>query len=364
MKRILIITNIPSPYRVEFFDELCRYFDVTVVYAERSEDHKDRNAAWYLSGDYRFHAASLEKRISLPGGQFVCPDVLDWLKKPFDEILMFGYAMPTFMLAEAWLSMHGKRFYLEIDGGILVQEPVLKRWFKRRLIGCASGWFSTGRKTNEFLTWYNAKPEKLHFYPFSSVRRANILPRPVTEQEKADIRAQMGIPERNMILAVGQFIPRKGFDVLLRSAAELLPDTGIYFVGGEPTQEYRELAQKAGETKIHFVSFCKREELELYYKAADVFVLPTREDIWGLVINEAMAYGLPIVTTDRCVAGLELVENGVNGWLVPVEDTAALTKRINQILRSDLYRMGEASLEKIRPYTIEGMAEAHRDALG
>ena len=77
------------------------------------------------------------------------------------------------------------------------------------------------------------------------------------------------------------------------------------------------------------------------------------------MINEAMAYGLPIVTTDRCVAGVELVENGVNGYVVPVEDETALADSLKRVLSGDTAAMGSASLEKIRGYTIENMAKAH-----
>ena len=93
--------------------------------------------------------------------------------------------------------------------------------------------------------------------------------------------------------------------------------------------------------------------------AADLFCLPTREDIWGLVVNEAMAFGLPVVTTEQCVAGLELVENGINGYLVPIEDPDALSESLNKVLSSDMEAMGRASLQKIQGYTIEKMAEAH-----
>ena len=90
-------------------------------------------------------------------------------------------------------------------------------------------------------------------------------------------------------------------------------------------------------------------------------MLPTWSDVWGLVINEAMAYGLPIVTTDRCVAGVELVENGVNGYIVPARDRDALTEAVNRVLAEDYRTMGKAYLEKIRPYTIENMAKAHME---
>lgn len=363
MKKILIVTNIPSPYRVQFFDELCRYFDVTVVYAERSEDHKSRDAAWYIAGNNRFHAVSLEKRVKLPAGQFVCTDILDWLKKPFDEILLFGYATPTFLLAELWLKVRKRPFYMEVDGGLISQEAALKRWLKRLCIGGASGWFSTGKATDRYLTWYGADPERLHFYPFSSLMEADIQPSLTPAEEKEALRRELGVTEKNMILAVGRFIPVKGFDVMLRGAAALKPDTGLYFVGGEPTEEYLELAKNTGTTNVHFVGFCKKPELSKYYRAADVSVLPTRGDVWGLVVNEAMAYGLPVVTTNRCVAGLELVEDGVNGYLVPSEDPQALAEKLNAVLDADLAKMGQASLNKIRSYTIEAMAKAHRDVL-
>lgn len=364
MKTVLIVTNIPSPYRVRFFDELGKLFDLTVVFTDKSEDHGERDKEWYIEASKQFRAVYLQKRKSLPAGQFVCTDVLDWVKKPFDHILLFGYAAPTLMLAQAWLRLHRKPFAIEIDGGLLAPESGLKRSIKRLLIGGASDWFSTGQMTDEFLTHYGAKPEKLHFYPFSSVEEQDLLPAPTIPEQKAALRQELGITEKNVILAVGQFIPRKGFDVLLRGAKNLLPDTGIFFVGGQPTEDYLQLAEQSGNTNIHFVGFCKKQELAKYYMAADVFALPTREDIWGLVINEAMGYGLPIVTTDRCVAGVELIENGVNGYLVPTEDADALVQKLNLVLTSDLTAMGRASLAAIRPYTIQAMARAHRDALG
>ena len=99
-----------------------------------------------------------------------------------------------------------------------------------------------------------------------------------------------------MILAVGQFIHRKGFDVLLQAARTMDKNIGIYIVGGKPTEEYLQIQKENNLTQIHFEGFKTKEELAMYFKAADIFVHPTREDIWGLVINESMAYGLPVVT--------------------------------------------------------------------
>ena len=63
---------------------------------------------------------------------------------------------------------------------------------------------------------------------------------------------------------------------------------------------------------------------------ADIFVHPTETDVWGLVINEAMAHGLPIITTDGCVAGLELVKNNDNGFIIPVNNIDIIITRKNK----------------------------------
>ena len=97
----------------------------------------------------------------------------------------------------------------------------------------------------------------------------------------------------------------------------------------------------------------------------DEIVFPTREDVWGLVINEAMAYGLPIITTDKCIAGLELIKNGENGYIVPVEDENILYEQMNKLILDEALRkkMGENSLKKIHEYTFETMAKVHMDFL-
>ena len=171
--------------------------------------------------------------------------------------------------------------------------------------------------------------------------------------------------EDKIVLSIGQFIPRKGFDILLRAWKSCPKTAGLYIVGSEPTSEYLDIQNRLKLSNAHFVGFKTKAELNKYYQAADVFVLPTREDIWGLVINEAMAQGLPVITTDRCIAGLELIENGFNGFIVPVEDTNKLSEKITKVLNNDILRitMGNNSLKKIKDYTIEAMAKKHIDVL-
>ena len=358
MKRVLFLTNFASPYRVHFFDELGKFMDVTVLYSDRVEDIKHRNADWFEKGEGGFQAVQLT-RVASVGDENLCLDVLPWLKKNFDAIVIGGYSSPTAVLAMAYLRMRRIPFWMEVDGGLIRQEGKLKYFIKKSLVCLANQWLSTGKHTTKYLMHYGAKEEKVCNYPFSSLYEQDILPEVISPEEKQALRRELGISEKNMVLAIGQFIHRKGFDVLLQAAKGINADTGIYIVGGEATEEYLKLREQLALEHVHFLGFQKKERLAQYYKAADMFVLPTREDIWGLVINEAMAYGLPTITTERCVAGLELIEDGVNGYVVPVEDAAALAEKIEAVLAGDLQRMGLASLRKIRPYTLENMAKTH-----
>ena len=360
MKRVLFLTNYPSPYRVRFFDELGKRMEVTVLFADRIEDKKHRNSGWYVPSDGHFRTVQLKKTCSVKSNS-LCLEVTKWLKQPFDHIVVCGYSNPTVIYAMAWLRARKIPFWMEVDGGLIRQDGKLKHFVKKSLVCLANQWLSTGEHTTRYLVHYGAKEERVTHYPFSSLYEKDILAAPVTREEKEVLRKELGISEKHMVLAIGQMIHRKGFDVLLHAAKDLDPDTGIYFVGGEAKEEYITLTKELGLQSVHFLGFQKKDVLAKYYKASDVFVLPTREDIWGLVINEALAYGLPTITTDRCVAGLELIEDGINGYVVPVEDAAALTEKIKAVLGSNQEAMGKAALEKVRPYTLENMAKTHAE---
>ena len=361
MKKVLILTNYASPYRVHFFDALGLHTELTVLFSERRENQKHRSEDWFVDGSGHFTWVQLEKQLFSIQKKDLCLDVLKWLKKPWDEIVLCGYSSPTVMLAIAYLRMKKIPFWMEVDGGLIREDSRLQYRFKKMLVCSASGWLSTGKATTDYLVHYGARRDAVREYPFSSLWEADILKRSVTREQKLEFRRELGMEEEKVILSIGQFIHRKGYDVLMKAAVHLGSDTGIYIVGGEPTEEYLNLCRELGLENIHFEGFKKKETLVKYYQAADLFVLPTREDIWGLVVNEAMAFGLPVITTDRCVAGLELVDNGVTGYIVPVEDADALAEKMNAALSGECERMGAAALEKVRPYTIENMARVHQE---
>jgi len=359
MKRVLFITNYASPYRVLFYDELAKCMDVTVLFSDRIEEKKHRSSNWFVSGEGRFKAVQLEKRIASVGSRDLCTDVIDWLKQTWDAVVVCGYAYPTTILAMTYMRFHRIPFYMEVDGGLIRDTSGIKYWIKRQLIKQPTWWISSGENTTKYLVHYGAKMDAVYQYPFTSLWEKDILTCAPDGEQKEKLREKLGLKEEKIVLYVGRYDPKKGMDDLLHAVPELDEAAGVYFIGGEPTQEHLKFREDQELTRVHFVGFQKKDALAEFYQAADVLVLPTKSDVWGLVINEAMASGLPVITTDQCVAGLELVKNGANGYIVPVDDQQALIHSINKLLAGDYRKMGEAALETIRPYTIENMVKAH-----
>ncbi len=359
--KVLYITNIPSPYMVEMFNELGKKCDLTVLYERK--DAKDREKSWFQNNDEKNYKSTVLNGINIGVEGAFNPSIIKWLKKDFD-IYVTGYCTPTGMLTFEYLRMKKKSFIFNADGGIIKNDNRLRYAIKKHFIGNAPYYLSSGKKTAEYLIHYGATKENIFYYPFTSLKEKDILSKVLTEDEKNIKKTELGVKEKIMVLAVGQFIHRKGFDVLLRACSKLDSCIGVYIIGGEPTDEYNKLKNELNLTNVYFEGFKSKEQLIEYYKASDIFVLPTREDIWGLVINEAMSYGLPVITTENCVAGLELINDYENGFIIPVDDEFQLTNRINEIAQSRVIRerMAENSLRKIELYTIENVAKKHYEA--
>ena len=229
---------------------------------------------------------------------------------------------------------------------------------KRFFISKAAYWLSTGKLTDEYLLHYGAKNNRIYRYPFSSFRMKDMLHEPVCLKEKERIKEKYGIHEKKIVLFVGQFIHRKGIDILLNACENFKDNIGVYIVGGKVTKDYIEIVEKKHLKNIHFCEFANKEKIKELYMASDLFVLPTREDIWGLVVNEAMAYGLPVITTDRCIAGLELVEKE-NGRIIPIDNVQSLKLAMKEVLEMPSDEVFYRNYEVISNYTIENMAKVH-----
>ena len=363
MKSLLYITNYPAPYRVQFFNELGRHYKLTVLFEETAAQQTHRDPAWFADTFQHFEAVFL-KSVKVRGKRLSF-EVLRWINQKYDYVVIGVYSMLTAQLAMEYMNMRKMPYFLETDGGYAKDgRGPMEKW-KRHLISGAARWFSPSACADDYLAFYGADRDRIVRYPFTSLWARDLRTVPVSPVEKAALRAELAIPEPYMVMTVGQFIPRKANEILIEAARQLDPAVGVYIIGGKATEEYTRLIAEWNLPNVHLLDFKKKDELKKYYQAADVFALPTREDIWGLVINEALAYGLPVVSSDKCIAAQELVAEGENGYIVPVNDPGALAGKLNRLLNDDGLRqsMARCALDRIGLYTIESMVEAHRTAM-
>jgi glycosyltransferase involved in cell wall biosynthesis len=328
-----------------------------VLYERKSA--KNRNLSWLSKRGNNFEEIFLKGR-AVGVDSSLSIGILSRIKdSSYDLVIIGGYSTPTGMLAIKYLNLIKRPFILNIDGGLIKKDNFFKYWLKKHFISSASYWLSPSTSATDYLLYYGASATRVYEYPFTSIREQDISDS-LSAEKKQDARRIIGFKGHKMVLTVGQMIHRKGIDIVL-DVASRMKDVTFYIIGGEPTLEYLEMKENLKLSNVHFEGFKSKEVLSDYYTAADLFLLPTREDIWGLVINEAMAFGLPVITTDQCVSGLELIEPGENGFIVPINDVQRTLNATRTILDNDSLRksMEYESLKTIKKYTIEQMATKH-----
>lgn len=356
--KILFISNIPTPYKNDFFNEFGKFVDLTVLYEAHGATDQGIRFNWDVSQINNYSAVFL-KDGDIQENKFN-HKILKWLKRDWDYIFVTNYSYLTEMGALIYLKVHCIPYVMEVDGGTIKSENLFKQILKRKLISGAKAYFSPSDQTDEFLQYYGAKKSLIIRHPFTSLYSKQILKENISKEQKVGIRKKLGINSKNVIVGVGQLIHRKGWDCLINIANAV--DADIYIIGeGECRKEYEEKINEQNLANIHLIGFLCNEITTMYYQAADIFVLPTRYDVWGLVINEALANGLPVITSTECVAGKELVVDGKNGFLLPVDNEKLLLDKIQILLSNRALRMQMSgnALKSIEKYTIENIVDVH-----
>ncbi len=356
--RVLWLTNIPSPYRLKFFSELGKKTELTVLFekgfsTERDETWKDYQFINYTGVVLRGISIITDMAISVGFKQYIN----DFRN---DIIVVSNPVTPTGIAAILYMQCHHIRYCIESDGAFPKNNGGLRGALKHRLYSCAHICMTTSELGKQYFLNYGVKKEKIEKYPFSSVFLSEIRQKDVSKEEKQMLRSSLGIHNSHMILSVGRFIPIKGFDSLIKVFNQIEIDCDLCIVGGKPTEEYKALVNPKRKNAIHFIDFMEPSELKKYYDAADVFAFTSHGDVWGLVVNEAMSRGLPVVSTDRALAGVEMIVDGENGYVVKDNDLDAFRRAIEQIVRSDRYEeMSVSAIDMAKKYTIDTMAGRH-----
>lgn len=358
MLNVLILTCTQSGQRINYYNSLGKLCNLMVVsekktpltILEQFNVRPNNYQAKYLHGIPMFKYMAF------------CPGIINIIKREaFDVIIVEQYASPTSILAIKYMYRHRIPFVINADSGFPnVSE---KQWVKRiktSLISKASLWITGGLGGVKYIEYYGGKRELIMIFKFSPYSSKDQPDHYITEDEKKKAREELGITEEKVVVTAGQQIHRKGFDSLLKAVVDESESVGTYIIGGDPNEECKEVLRIHPMKNVHFPGLMSKDLLKKYYCAADVFVFPTRYDIWGYPINEALSFGLPIITTNQCNAGIELIEDGINGFLLDCNDIEGFRKKIDILLNNNdmRTRMGYANYLKSKEYNSEKMAES------
>jgi glycosyltransferase involved in cell wall biosynthesis len=354
--KILYLNYIPSPYRVDFFNELAKHCELKVIYY--NAEIAERPTWKYKTEDHHYEHFILfsnEKKVQIKG--FI--KLRKLLKTHQDHtIVVGGYARPVEIAAIAWLRLHHRPFVLNTDGGFY-QGGGIKLKLKKWLVQSAAFYLANGTIAAKTLQQYGAKSDNIYNYHFSSIFKREI--NHPSEKSKKELRKKLQLPANaKIVITIGRYIPLKGFELVIK-ALHLLkePNTYLYMLGEGPQRKSYEQLIKGFDLKDKVILTGEKQKNEVleFCRAADSMILPTlSSDVWGLVVNEAMSCGLPVIGSHRVGAAHDMIKQGETGYITPAGDEKAIAEAIKKINAPE---MGNKIIEMAEKYTIEQMVNDH-----
>lgn len=327
MKKILFVSNIPSPYMVDLvynIQQTIENYQVYALYTNKNEDNRE----WKIDNDKLINTTVLQSKIikiktKLDYRYIHIPsNIFSYLFEIKPDIIFAWEYNIAAVQCLTWCKTNKKKFIHVTEGTINSEKNIwlIQKLTRKLIIKCADAYLACSTKAKEKLVSWGCEPKEV-FLGLLTVDVSKYLE--IERMFNSDI-----------ILYVGSFAKRKGLDLLIKAMKDI--DQGIlHIVGNGSEQDKSELQQIAKdnhvENRIVWCDYKHGNELIKEYMEAALFVLPTREDCFGLVLVEAMAAGLPIVSSKYADGAYDVIENGKNGVLVdPYTEEMAIN--INRII--------------------------------
>ncbi len=371
--RVVIITEIIAPYRIPVFNALARLpeIDLHVIFLAETD-----SAQWkwrVYKEEIQFSYEVLRSwRGRVAGNTFLFNWGVSAALKRFlpDSIVFGGYNYLASWKGLLWARSHGVPALLWAESNVndrRSRNPIVE-FLKSTFIRACRAFVVPGRSSHNYLSGYGVAVSDIFTAPNAVDNNLFAAGAEAARKDERRFRDCLNLPDR-YLLFVGRFVREKGiFDLLDGYAllpAEKQDEVGIVFVGDGP--ERAELARRVANLckgEIRIVGFAQRDQLAIYYGLADVFIFPTHSDPWGLVVNEAMACGLPILATAVAGCVADLVSHGDNGLVVTARDVSGMAKAIAAMLdMGRLQQMGASSQSRIKAFSSLAWAEGVRAAV-
>jgi glycosyltransferase involved in cell wall biosynthesis len=375
--RVTVVSPEPTPYRSPLFDLVAARpeLELTVIYAA----HTVAGRTWSVEPEHR---SMFLRGLAVPGlGRLlhhdypVTPGIVRALRESRpDVVVVSGWSTFASQAAIVWCRRRGVPYLPLVESHDLGPRKGWRRAVKGavvpRVLRRAAGALALGTASRDSLVERGAQRERVHIF-------ANTIDVPEWEerqgelaQRRSELRAELGAgAEDVLLLSVARLGPEKGLDVLVRGVAVAGDPKLLLVIAGEGPQrrEIEALAQELG-VRLRLTGDLAADKVAEAYAAADVFVLLSTRETWGVVVNEAAASGLPLVLSDRVGAAYDLLRDGENGFLVGAGDVEATGEAFKR-LGADAglrVRAGERSRELVRGWgyeaSVESFVAAVRDA--
>jgi glycosyltransferase involved in cell wall biosynthesis len=279
-------------------------------------------------------------------------------------VICGGYDSCAAWAAFLWCKLFHRRFILWVDSTARDHRPQgisgqIRTAFKRLIVCHAEGVAASGTASAEYMKQLGARQEQVFIAPFSG--NPDVFGREAGRVEAGGEKSEYGFPPR-LIIYSGRLTRSKGVFVLLeafQAVARAMPDVGLLVVGHGPDEkEMREFCQEKEIERVFFEGPQPYERMPYYYALADVLAVPTFSDTWAVVVNEALACGVPAVVSRAAGACDDLIADGETGFAVQPGDPNDLAEKLLRILCDSALRlrMADNCRRIIQNYSAEACA--------
>ncbi len=357
-----MVTNIPTPYRRPVYEILAAMPDITLKVIYCSEREPDRE--WDLKST-AYEAKYLNERFYTRGDKFVHanPEVFGALRSFKPDVVIGTGFNPTHIFAFFYAKMFGCAFVPMTDGTLESERSLssVHRWVRRRIYRDSKAFIAASDGGFDLYDSYAVKPTAI-FKSHLCTNNAAFEVEPEA-QKKYDLIFSGRFGELKNPLFV--------LEVARAAALQVGRKLSLAFLGAGPLEsEMRAVANQQTEwVETYFLGFAKQAELPALYKTARVMLFPTLADVWGVVANESLAAGVPVIVSPIAGCVPELVRHQLSGLVVSLE-IQLWVNAVARLLSDPLLcqQMGEAGRNIVKNYTYahaaQGIADAVRLAVG
>ncbi len=283
-----------------------------------------------------------------------------------DLLCLTGYYDPAQLALLAYARLTGVPVVMQMESTALDNErSFVKEQVKRFIMRQCSGFFCFGSPQADYLNQLGVDPSRILLQKSAVDNQALLRAYQTAIPERESNQQALGLPTHNFIF-VGRLIEPKNLPMLLRCFADAVSQStnqanwGLILLGDGPLEAtLKQQVQELSITKqVFFRPATPWYQVPDVLAMADVLVLPSISEPWGLVVNEAMVCGLPVLVSDRCGCAKDLVRDGQNGYLFDPAQPAELTGRLLAFMneQADRSQMGQESQRIIAPYAPDVVA--------